>query len=57
MIDQGEYPNGCPKGCSANCSVYDTDLETKEPTVSWKCHNCNDIWIEYYAFRYWKLQE
>ncbi len=29
IIDQGEYPNGCPKGCSANCSVYDTVKDHK----------------------------
>ncbi len=57
MIDQGEYLSCCPNGCLANYHVEDTDLETKDVTVTWKCNDCGIEWIEYYAFRYWKLQD
>lgn len=56
MIDKGEYLSTCPNGCLANYNISNTDLETKDVSITWKCHECNAEWIEHYAFRYWELK-
>ena len=55
MNHKGEYLNTCPNGCLANYHVSNTDLDTKDVSIEWICNECNAVWLEHYAFRYWEL--
>lgn len=55
-LKQGEYLNTCFKGCVSNMTVVETDLDTKDVSITWVCLECDQQWTEHYAFRYWEVK-
>jgi predicted Zn-ribbon and HTH transcriptional regulator len=53
MIDEKQYPSGCPKCDSTDIERTDID-GSSELYLSWFCPDCEFEWYENYKFVSWE---